>query len=128
MFSRVVHVDRKALLPTVLAVLVMMALCVGLLSPIQTLAGDNSSFANPLGNTDLAGFLLKILNALIYILFPIIILMMVYTGFLFVAAQGNPAKVTEARTALLWAVVGGVIVLGAWIIVGVVQETANALK
>lgn len=70
-------------------------------------------FTNPLGNTTLEGFLLKILAIVTYILFPIIVLLVVYTGFLFVTAQGNPTKLQEARKALGWTVVGAVVVLSA---------------
>ena len=70
------------------------------------------SFVNPLGETNLYGFLFKILNAAVYILFPVIVLMFVYTGFLFVAAQGNPAEITKARQALLWTVIGALVLLG----------------
>lgn len=50
-----------------------------------------------------------------------------YAGYLFVIAQGNPSKIEEARSALLWAVVGGVIVLGANVIYGVINGTIRAL-
>jgi hypothetical protein len=82
------------------------------LFPARTFAGAPITFTNPLAQNDLRGFLLAILNSLIYIIFPIIVLMIVYTGFLFVAAQGNESKLSEARRALLWTVVGGLVVLG----------------
>lgn len=71
--------------------------------------------------------LLTIIDIILIFALPLIILYIMYAGYLFVTAQGNPSKVTEARTALLWAVVGGVIVLAAKIIVGVIQSTATAL-
>ncbi len=85
------------------------------------------TLTNPLKSNSIEEFLLKIIDILLIFALPLIILYIMYAGYLFVTAQGNPGKVTEARTALLWAVVGGVIVFGAKIIVTVVQNTAGAL-
>lgn len=71
--------------------------------------------------------LVLIIDILLTFALPLIVLYIMYAGYLFVTAQGNPGEVTKARTALLWAVVGGVIVLGAKIIIGVIQTTATAL-
>ena len=76
--------------------------------PILTLA----QFTNPLQSATLEDFLLAILNVVVYIMYPIIVLMIVYTGFLFVSAQGNPAKLQEARRALIWTVIGALVILG----------------
>ncbi|QQR65380.1 hypothetical protein IPH92_02265 [Candidatus Kaiserbacteria bacterium] len=88
---------------------------------------DDGKFINWLKAKDIPEFLLNIIDILLVFALPLIILYIMYAGYLFVTAQGNPGKVTEARTALLWAVVGGVIVLGAKIIVDVIQQTAGAL-
>ena len=71
-----------------------------------------AAFDDPLSAGTLWDFLVAILNAVIYILFPIIVLMIVYTGFLFVSAQGNPTKLQDARRALIWTVVGALVILG----------------
>jgi hypothetical protein len=88
--------------------------------------GDSASLFNPLQSQTIPEFLLKIIDVLLVFALPLIILYIMYAGYLFVTAQGTPAKVSEARSALLWAVVGGVIVLGAKIIVGVIQGTITA--
>ena len=49
-----------------------------------------------------------------------------YAGFLFVTARGDAAQISTARKALLWAVVGGVIALGAKLIIEVIQGTVDA--
>ena len=46
-----------------------------------------------------------------------------YAGFLFVTANGNESQLTQAKNALLWSVVGGVIALGARLILEVIQGT-----
>jgi Type IV secretion system pilin len=86
------------------------------------------AFSSPLKATDLRSFLVMILNSLIYIVFPIIVLMIVYTGFLFVTAQGNESKLSEARRALLWTVVGGLVVLGSVALALAIEATVESFK
>ncbi len=84
--------------------------------------GQTPAFISPVEG-DLYDLLVKILNAAVYILFPFIVLMIVYTGFLFVAAQGNATKITQAREALVWTVVGALVVLGAKAIALAIEAT-----
>jgi hypothetical protein len=89
-------------------------------------AQGSNTLTNPLNSKDIPSFLLKIIEVLLIFAMPLIILYIMYAGYLFVTAQGNSSKVTEARSALLWAVVGGVIVLGAKLIFDVIEGTAKA--
>lgn len=89
---------------------------------------------NPLGiacngtNDDCVGnFLGKILDLVIKIGTVVVVLMLVYVGFLFVTAQGVPASITAARSALLWTVVGALILLGAKAIQVGITATVKAL-
>jgi Na+/melibiose symporter-like transporter len=81
---------------------------------------------NPIAETSLYCFLHDILGAFILIVFPVVVLMLVYSGFLFVSAQGNAQKLVEARKWFFWVVVGGLIILGAqaftWAIEGTVSD------
>ncbi len=95
--------------------------------PVVVLGQDDTGFIPPFEG-DLEDFLLKILNAAVYILFPFIVLMIVYTGFLFVTAQGNVTKITQAREALVWTVVGALVVLGAKAIALAIEATVEDLK
>jgi len=83
---------------------------------------------NPLGseNDTIAKFLLKIIDVLLVFAIPIIILFIMYAGFLFVTARGNPSQIETARNALLWSVVGGVIILAAKLIIELIQGTISA--
>ena len=51
----------------------------------------------------------------------------IYSGFMYVMAQGNEKKVTEAHQQLLWSLVGAGILLGAAGIAKVVETTVTAL-
>lgn len=55
-------------------------------------------------------------------------IMIMYAGFLFVTARGEPAKITQAKTALLYAVIGTAILLGAWTISEAIQGTIKQIS
>lgn len=73
-------------------------------------------------------FLNKILDFVIDIGAIIVMLMLVYVGYLFVVTQGNETKLTEAKNALLWTLIGALILLGAKAISIGIQETVKALS
>ena len=49
----------------------------------------------------------------------------VYSGLLFILAQGNDTKLKDAKRIFLYTIIGGVILLGAGAISEVVCNTAN---
>lgn len=91
-------------------------------------AGETTELTNPLKAESISEFLIAIVDVLLIFATPIIVLYIMYAGFKFVTAQGNPSEIESARTALLWAVVGGVIVLGAKLILEVIQGTIEAFN
>ena len=90
---------------------------------------------NPLKGVDCTGgtgncllaFLNNILSFVIEIGTIIVILMLVFVGYKFVAAQGSDSKITEARTMLLWTVIGALVLLGAKAISLGILSTVQAL-
>ncbi len=88
--------------------------------------GGSMSLTNPLKATTISGFLLAVIDVILVFALPLIVLYIMYAGFLYVTARGEPGQITTARSALLWAIVGGVIVLGAKLIVSVIQGTIQA--
>lgn len=94
-----------------------------LVSAHPVLAG----FTNPIASNTLWEFLEKILASVVYILFPIMVLMLVYTGYLFVAAQGNESKLREAKRAFLWTLIGAFVVLGAQALSFAIKATVESL-
>ncbi len=87
-----------------------------------------SQFLNPFAGTTLQELLATILTVVVYVLFPIVVLVIIYTGFLFVTAQGNPQKIQKARSALVWAVIGALIILGAQAFSIMISATVTSLK
>ena len=84
---------------------------------------------NPLGeDSTITSLLMSIVDILLVFAIPIILLFIVYAGFLFVTAQGDQSQITKARSALTWSVIGGVIVLGANLLIEVIENTVEAIK
>lgn len=101
-------------------------------SPDRSRSGGSENLgtgkiSNPLKVTSIEELLLKIIDIILVFVLPLIILYIMYAGYLFVSAAGNTEQISTAKTALLWAVVGGVIVLGAKIILEVIKGTVSAL-
>ncbi len=87
-----------------------------------------AELSNPLKAESITGFLIQIIEIILVFALPVIVFFIIYGGFLFVTAQGDTTKVQAARSTLTWAVVGGVIVLGAQLIVEVIGNTVAAIK
>jgi len=112
------NVSHKSLASTLAAGYVMF------LTPLFVHA---QAFDNPLAYDTLQDFLLAILNSVIYIVFPIIVLMIVYVGFKFVQAQGNAQKLQEAKRSLVFTVIGALVVLGSVALAIAIKETVDLM-
>jgi hypothetical protein len=82
---------------------------------------------NPLNASDLQSLLNEILGYVVLLGSIALVIMLVYVGFLFVAARGNAEKVSQARQALLWTVIGGLLLLGAQGLATVISSTVQTL-
>jgi len=74
------------------------------------------------GVTSISGLILLIVNFLITLAIPFAVLMLVWAGFKFATAQGDPAKLTKARQNLLWTVLGIAVIMASRAIVDYVTE------
>ena len=106
------------------------------ISPLVTVAAEgevpgpcttSGVICNPITERTIDGFIRTILEGVLKIGIPIVALAVIYCGFLFVAARGNPEKITKARSALLYTVIGAAILLGSWAIAQLVSDTVLAL-
>lgn len=87
----------------------------------------SGKICNPITQTTINGFIKTILEGILKIGIPIIALAIIYSGFLFVTAQGNTEKLTKAKNALLFSIVGAALVLGAWALAQLISETVLSL-
>lgn len=101
---------------------------VALLMPRLSFAALQFTFQNPLKFTSIEQLLLAILNIVIIIAVPIVILFIIYAGFLYVTARGNATQVQDATRALTFAVIGGVLIIGAVAIAQIIANLVNAFK
>ena len=90
------------------------------------------SIPNPLNESvgnSIPGLIRVIIdNILLPIGGVVAVLMIMWAGFLYVTARGDTAKLKDARNALLWAVIGAAILLGAWVISQAIQSTINQIR
>lgn len=97
-----------------------------LMMPMMAFASEG--LVNPLKVGTIEELLALVLKAVVNIGTIVLVLMLVYVGFLFVVGQGNEEKISEAKKALMWTVIGGLVLLGAQAISLVVQSTVGALQ
>jgi hypothetical protein len=97
----------------------------------NTVGGITTTIKNPLGDNgpkDIPAFIEKIIDIVLIVGVPIVTLAIIYTGFLFVEAQGNPEKLTKARKALMYTLIGAALILGAWVIAKAIGTTVDDIK
>ena len=99
--------------------------------PNATGGGDGGNVSvtieNPLGDKTIQDFFLDLLDVLLVFALPIIVFFIIYAGFLYVTARGNAEQVKIASRALLYSVLGGVIILGARLILALIQGTVESI-
>ncbi|MBA3789420.1 hypothetical protein H0X32_03460 [Patescibacteria group bacterium] len=86
-----------------------------------------SALNNPLNSSTLTDLLNKVLTYVVQLGAIFLTIMLVYVGFLFVSARGNEEGIKKARSALLWTVVGGLLLLGAKALSDVITATVQGL-
>jgi hypothetical protein len=95
-------------------------------SGVESPAVGSVKLNNPLKVGTIEGLLVAILNVVIVIAVPIIVFFIIYAGFLYVTAKGNASQVEQATRALLYAVIGGVVIIGAVAIAGIVRNIVSS--
>ena len=81
------------------------------------------------GGNSLFGLLEKVVNEILLPIGGILaVLAFIYSGFLFVTAQGNETKLKTAKTALLYTAIGTALLLGAWVFAKAICGTIEAIS
>ena len=88
---------------------------------------ENLQVHNPIEAKSIPDLIKILLEGVIKIGIPIVVLAIIYSGFLFVFAGGNSEKVTKARDALVYSVIGAAILLGSWGIAELIKTTVVEL-
>lgn len=83
------------------------------------LAGTPIGYPNPLAEggqytiNTIPEFLIALVRLIFLVATPLIVIFIIYAGFLFVTASGNEAQLTKARSTIIWTIVGAAVMLGA---------------
>lgn len=101
-------------------------LCLG---PIYSYAaGCGYLICNPLpGVTSFQVVVSNVIKIVEILLIMATVLYLLYAGLMFVTAKGEPGKLTKARNALLWGLVGAGLILGARVLVTALSGTVSGL-
>jgi hypothetical protein len=97
---------------------------------VNDVSALNSGIENPLGKTgpqDIPTFIQTILKVVLTVGVPVITLAIIYTGFLFVQAQGKSEELTKAKKTLLYTLIGAALLLGAFVIAQAIKGTVDEI-
>jgi uncharacterized membrane protein len=78
--------------------------------------------------SSICGLIKLLLTATLQIGIPVGVLFIVYAGFKFVLASGNPGALQDARRNFLVTIIGIAIFLGSWLLTQVIANTVNSLQ
>jgi len=81
------------------------------------------SIKNPIGAETIQQLIVQVTSAMVLVMSPVIVLMLIYSGFLFVQGANDEKTLTKAKQTLLWTVIGAAIILGAKGIALAIQST-----
>lgn len=87
-------------------------------------------YVNPInitGVTTIPDLLLAVVDFVFLIGVPIIVIFIIYSGFLFVTAGDNEAQIKKAKFVLMWTLLGALVLLGAKAIAAAIEATILTL-
>lgn len=88
---------------------------------------DSTILCNPLKAESFTGLLEGVARLAVEIGIPIAALFIIYSGLNLVMARGNEDKIKDAKNSLTWAVIGSGILIGAWVIMTILESTVKSL-
>lgn len=86
------------------------------------------AITNPIIADNIQELFQAIIDIVLVFAVPIIVFFIIYAGFMYVTAQGDPGKIQKAHMALLFALIGGLLILGARVLIEVVGGTVDVFK
>lgn len=101
--------DKRILYKNIIVFIVLMALFGS--SGFLVFAQTTTTYPNPLGTNSIIELIARILRFVYAIAIPLAVIMIIYSGILFLTAGGKEAQVTKARKTIIWVIVGIAIIL-----------------
>lgn len=90
-------------------------------------ATGGTQFVNPIKADTFSELVALVITTAVNILIPFVVLAFIYSGFLFVKAQGKEKELEEAKTAIKWSVIGAFILFGAAGFAQLISQTLSAV-
>ncbi|MEY3783983.1 MAG: hypothetical protein RLZZ230_305 [Candidatus Parcubacteria bacterium] len=85
----------------------------------------SQELVNPITFPSITSLLAAILNMVIIAAIPFVMLFLIYSGFLYVTARGNPEQIKKAGQSLMYGIIGGTIILGAVAITAIISNVVK---
>lgn len=73
-------------------------------------------------------FLLALVDMVFLFGMPIIVIFIIYAGFLFVTAGDNESQISKAKTTITWTLIGAAVLIGAKVIAMAIETTVLNLS
>lgn len=98
-------------------------------TPVFAMAANSTKITSPSKFTDLSQVVTAVVDVVQVLLIMATVLYLLYAGLMFVTARGDANKISQARDALLWGMVGAALIIGARVLVAAIQSgVGNILK
>ena len=91
--------------------------------PDSSVVPDAVNLVNPITVDSVPALIERILEIVLTIGIPIVALAIIYSGYKFIAAQGNPQKLQDAKQTFTYVIIGSLILLAAWVIARAIAGT-----
>jgi hypothetical protein len=97
--------------------------------PAAALAAYGGSYDFIVGNgiTTIPCFIQAALGIVVKVGIPVASIFIIFSGFQFLTAQGNEAKLTAAKKSFLWSCIGFGVLIGAWLFATAIMGTITAI-
>lgn len=87
----------------------------------------NVTLKNPIKYDKFSDLVAGVTETAVSVLMPFVVIAFIYSGFLYVKAQGKAKELEEAHKAILWSVVGAFILFGAYAFAQIISTTVGTI-
>lgn len=94
---------------------------------VPVAAAAQQTLENPLRFSSLERFIEGVLQAVVMVALPIIVAFIVYAGFKYIFARGNPGEISKAHANFTYVIIGTILILGAWVLATLIGGTVTQL-
>ena len=95
--------------------------------PVGAECNPATQLCNPLQANSFGELVQSLARALVAVAIPIVVIFLIYSGFLFVSARGNEQQLEKAKKTFYWTIVGAAVVVGAYALASAIVDFARTL-